>query len=55
MNISPEPKAGFLFTFFTTGFMIQDIAMALVLGFVGALGGYIFKLLKDFLISKSRK
>jgi hypothetical protein len=29
--------------------------MALVLGFVGALGGYVFKLLKDFLISKSRK
>jgi hypothetical protein len=55
MTISPEPKAGFLFTFFTTGFMIQDIAMALVLGFVGALGGYLFKLLKDSLISKYRK
>ena len=55
MMISPEPKAGFIFTFFATGFMIQDIAMALVLGFVGALGGYLFKIIKDFLISKSRK
>jgi len=55
MNFSPEPKAGFLFTFFATGFMIQDIAMALVLGFVGAFGGYVFKLLKDFIISKYRK
>jgi hypothetical protein len=55
MTISPEPKAGFLFTFFTTGFMIQDIAMALVLGFVGALGGYMFKLFKDFISSKFRK
>lgn len=52
MNISPEPKAGFIFTFLTTGFMIQDIAMALVLGFVGALGGYLFKLLKDFMTGK---
>ena len=55
MHISPEPKAGFIFTFFATGFMIQDIAMALVLGFVGALGGYMFKLLKDFISSKFRK
>ncbi len=55
MNISPEPRAGFIFTFLTTGFMIQDIAMALVLGFVGALGGYIFKLLKDSISSKFRK
>ncbi len=55
MTISPEPKAGFLFTFFTTGFMIQDIAMALVLGFVGALGGYVFKLVKDSISSKFRK
>jgi hypothetical protein len=54
MNISPEPKAGFIFTFFTTGFMIQDIAMALILGFVGAAGGYGFKVLKD-LVLKHKK
>jgi hypothetical protein len=29
--------------------------MALVLGFVGALGGYVFKLLKDSITSKFRK
>lgn len=45
--IAPESKAGFIFTFFTTGIMIQDLVMALVLGFVGALGGYLFKLIKD--------
>lgn len=52
MIISPEPKAGFIFTFFATGFMIQDLLMALALGFIGALGGYLFKILKDFLIGK---
>ena len=52
MIISPEPKAGFIFTFFATGFMIQDLLMALALGFIGALGGYLFKIFKDFLTGK---
>ena len=52
MIISPEPKAGFIFTFFATGFMVQDLLMALVLGFIGALGGYLFKILKDFMTGK---
>ena len=54
MNISPEPKAGFIFTFFTTGFMIQDIAMAIVLGFVGAAGGYLFKVIKDYVVGSKK-
>ena len=52
MVISPETKTGFVFTFFTTGFMVQDLLMALVLGFIGAAGGYAFKCLKDFLTGK---
>jgi hypothetical protein len=52
MIISPDTKTGFVFTFFTTGFMVQDLLMALVLGFIGAAGGYGFKILKDFLTGK---
>ena len=52
MIISPETKTGFVFTFFTTGFMVQDLLMALVLGFIGAAGGYGFKIVKDFLTGK---
>ena len=54
MIISPEPKAGFIFTFFTTGFMAQDLLMALVLGFIGAAGGYAFKIVKDLLLKNKK-
>ena len=37
--------------FFTAGaigaFRFQDVIMALILGFAGAAGGYLFKLIKD--------
>jgi len=52
MIISPEPKAGFIFTFFATGFMLQDILTAFLLGFIGALGGYFFKIVKDLISGK---
>ena len=55
MMISPEPKAGFIFTFFTTGFMVQDLLMALVLGFIGAAGGYGFKILKDLVVKHKKQ
>ena len=55
MMISPEPKAGFIFTFFTTGFMAQDLLMALILGFIGAAGGYAFKILKDLVLKHKKQ
>jgi len=45
--MEPHAKTGFIFTSLVTGIAYQDIFMALVLGFFGALGGYIFKLIKD--------
>ena len=55
MVISPETKTGFVFTFFTTGFMIQDLLMALILGFIGAAGGYAFKILKDLVLKHKKQ
>ena len=46
-------KMGFMFTSIISGIAYQDIVMALVLGFFGALGGYIFKIVKD-LIQKGK-
>ena len=55
MILSPETKTGFIFTFFTTGFMVQDLLMALVLGFIGAAGGYAFKILKDLVVKHKKQ
>ncbi len=55
MIISPETKTGFAFTFLTTGLMVQDLIMALALGFVGAAGGYAFKCVKDLFLKYSKK
>ena len=55
MIISPETKTGFAFTFLTTGLMIQDLLMALALGFVGAAGGYTFKVVKDLVLKHKKQ
>lgn len=47
--------AGF-FSSGSIGFIhFQDIAMALILGFVGALGAWLFKKTVDFIEKKDRK
>ena len=47
--------AGF-FSSGSIGFIhFQDIAMALILGFVGALGAWLFKKIIDFTEKKDRK
>ena len=47
--------AGF-FSSGSIGFIhFQDIAMALILGFVGALGAWLFKKIADFIEKKDRK
>lgn len=47
--------AGF-FSSGSIGFIhFQDIAMALILGFVGALGAWLFKKIVDFTEKKDRK
>jgi|DEB0MinimDraft_10_1074344.scaffolds.fasta_scaffold05074_10 hypothetical protein len=50
--MEPHAKAGFVFTTLVTGIAYQDIFMALVLGFFGALGGYIFKVIKDIITKR---
>ena len=50
--MEPHAKAGFIFTSLVTGIAYQDIVMALVLGFFGALGGYLFKVVKDLITKR---
>lgn len=57
MDLSQQQyqAAGF-FSSGSIGFIhFQDIIMALVLGFVGALGAYLFKKIVDFLEKENRK
>ena len=39
--------AGFFSSSIVTGIHFQDVVMAIALGFFGALGGYLFKIIKD--------
>lgn len=53
---SQQYQAAGFFSSGSIGFIhFQDIFMALVLGFVGALGAYIFKRLVDYIEKENRK
>ena len=54
MPINEYQYAGFFTGASISAFHFQDIAIALILGFAGALGGWVFKKVKD-IISKYKK
>lgn len=55
MNTTSEYSfAGFFSTTVVTGIHLQDVVMAVSLGFFGALGGYLFKCGKDWLEKKKK-
>lgn len=47
MNIDTYSISGYFSTAAVTAIHFQDFIIAFCLGFIGALGGYIFKLLKE--------
>lgn len=45
---------GFFSSSILTGIHFQDVVMAISLGFFGALGGYLFKVVKDQIEKKKK-
>ncbi len=54
MTISSHSISGYFSASIVSAIHYQDIFMALLLGFGGALGGYIFKLFKEAVLDRTK-
>ena len=48
MNINTYTVSGYFSSAAVSAMHFQDLLLAFMLGFIGALGGYLFKLVKDY-------
>jgi len=54
MNIEYYSSAGFFSSATISAIHFQDFILAFMLGFVGAFGGYLFKLFKDNVLDSKK-